>query len=38
MGPGKPARESVTLDPGDEAASERVFIGIYQDPINGIEE
>jgi len=34
----RPARERVTLDPGKEAASERVFIGIYQDPLDGLEE
>lgn len=33
-----PAREKVTIDPGEEAASERVFIGIYQDPLDGLEE
>jgi len=34
----RPARERITLEPGEKATSERVFIGIYQDPLEGLEE
>lgn len=36
--PGRPARDRKNVGPGEFVSSERVFVGIYQEPLEGLEE